>query len=211
MNDPRKAGVLILNNIGMFNEASLLMSETIEVELFKKIEEEIEQWQEENEWHGEGNWYGDRMWVCPPAWAIDRENDSWKAYFEFNRENDDLVDTFELASFCGSGRTRVGFRFTATSAYFGNKRQWLNFCNRSLPTAASELQKLGFTYDKGLWFLPVTLSSTDLAAAYEGEDYAEALQPIRLALDQLKLAQPVFDEIIKKAELVLNIETPALS
>lgn len=211
MTDPRKAGALILNNIGMLNEAALLMTETIEVELFKKIEEEIEQWQVDSEWHGEGNWYGDCMWVCPPAWAIDPEDDSWKAFFEFNREKDDLADIFELASFCGSGGTRVGFRFSATSEYFGNKRQWLNFCNRSLPAAASELQKLGFTYDKGFWFLPVTLSSTDLAGAYESDDYAEALRPIRLALDQLKAAQPIFDEIIKTAELVLNIEAPTLS
>jgi hypothetical protein len=210
MTDPRKAGALILNNIGMFNDAAMLMSETIEVELFKKIDEEIEQWQKENEWHGEGNWYGDCMWVCPPAWGVDIEDDSWKAYFEFDRKKGDLADKVELASFCGCGRTRVGFRFTATSEYFGNKKQWLNFCNKSLPAAASELQKLGFTYDKGFWFLPITLSSTDLAMAYEGDDYAAALQPIRLALDQLKAAQPIFDEIIKSAESVLDIKAPAL-
>jgi hypothetical protein len=145
------------------------------------------------------------MWVCPPAWKIDHEDDSCKAYFEFSYEKDGWTDTFALASFCGSGSTRVGFLFTATAEYFGNKRQWLNFCNKSLPAAASELQKLGFTYDKGFWFLPVTLSSADLAMSYEGDDYAEALLPIRLALDQLKAAQPIFDEIIKAAELILNV------
>jgi hypothetical protein len=208
MTDPRKAGALILNNIGMLNEASLLMTGTIDLEIFGKIKEEIEQWQEEAGWKGAADWYADSMWIGPPAWAIDSESDSWRAYFDCDREKDDPSDAFDLASLCGSGSVRVGFRFIATADYFGNKRQWLNFCNKSLPAAASGLQKLGFTYEKGSWFLPVTLSKTELAAAYEGEEYEEALQPIRLALDQLKAAQPIFDEIIRTAELVLKIEVP---
>ena len=213
MNDPRKAGSLILNNLGMLNEASLLLEVQIEVEVFRNIQEEIEAWLDESGWHGQGEWDSEYMWVSPATWKLDNDNDNdndlCKAVFEFDfekKEPEGSGDSYSLAYFCGYGQVRVGFRFTPKFEYFGKKKEWTNFCNKSLPAAASGLQKLGFVYDKGHWFLPVTLSNADLAVAYEGEDYAEALQPVRRALDQLKKVQPVFDEIIRAAELALNIK-----
>ena len=205
MNDPKKAGALILNNLGMFNEAALLFTDEIEVKIFEKIKEEIEKWCQENDWEGKGDWYGDPMLVSQPTWKLDNDT-RYKASFIFSYEKDDHVDTYSLASFCGCGKGHVGFWFTPDFGYFGKKQQWINFCNKSLQAVITRLQKLGFKYDKGYWFLPVTLSSTNLAVAYEGDDYTEALQPLIDSLDQLKEAQPIFDEIISAAELAFNIK-----
>lgn len=209
MSDPRKAGVLILSNLEMFNEAARLLSEHIEPEIFGAINDEFAEWLKKNGWDGDGDWLNsDETWVGPPEWKLDDDDNGgkgkdwkWKAYFSFDYKSE-KTNSYSLADLCGCGQTPIGFRFQLVFETFSRK-QWTNFC-KTLPDAALQLLEHGFGYDKASWFLPVTLTSAGLAAAYESGDFTEALQPLRTALDQLKKAQSIFDEIIKAAELAIN-------
>lgn len=67
-------------------------------------------------------------------------------------------------------------------------------------TLIKDLAAIGFrNRGKGSFFLPIRLDAAKLASAWEDvqQDFDEALEPFEKALEKLKKAKPIFDQIIK--------------
>lgn len=203
MTDTREAGRIILENLGMFNEAAILYEESIQPEIFKEIEELVKDWADEQGWKHVADWEDLNIWVAPVEWNASGNNEDApsKAWFYLGWEDSDS-NSYHLADICGTGQTAMGFWFLVNHPTFVRKT-WNSFL-KSIPAISRNISEIGFV-DKGkskegVYFLPVTLSHQELATAWVNEDYAACFKPIEDALATLKEAQGIFDELLAKAE-----------
>jgi hypothetical protein len=205
MSNLKKAGSLILSNVGMFNEAHLLLTK-IDEEIFEEIDKIIEEWAISNGWEGNFEWSGDGLWTYPPIFAKkDEEGEEGEerepfAYFSFFRRDDSASNSFWIADLCKQGQTDFGFRFVAEHNLFGGKTKWNAYC-RNLSESASQLPMIGFVDEgKGSWFLPIQIDKNALASGYENDAYDKVFEPITQALDKIKSCVQIFDEVIESGK-----------
>lgn len=198
--NPRKAGELILNNLSMFNEAVILMEEQITVKIFEIFQEYIEKWNVENDWESHFGWFDkeSNLWISPNNWYkfIEEENIQI-AKFDFGYENDES-NSYDVADLCNCGQSRLGFFFAKGNGI--KPKLWKQY-PISEQLSLEKLEKLGFKKHQSTlfpWFIPVTLNNTKLAAAYEKDDFDEAMQPLHEALATLLKAKEIFDPIVEE-------------
>lgn len=202
MSDTREAGKMILENLGMFNEAVRLYEECIQPEIFSNIEQLVKRRAEAYGWECADDWENTGIWVAPVEWNASENNKEApsKAHFSFWWEEKDVTNSYELADICGVGQTTMGFWFEITPSTFGGKTLWNAFAKTISAEMAQKIAEFGFRdKEKGTYFLPVKLQHMELASAWINEDYAECLKPINDALETLKAAQGVFDDLLTKA------------
>lgn len=202
MTDTREAGRIILENLGMFNEAVRLYEECIHPEIFKNIEQLVKSWADEQGWKHEADWDDENILVAPVEWDTSENQDMLlKARFSWWWEDRDASNSYHLADICDLGQTAMGFWFEITHSIFGGKTLWNSFV-KTIPTEMSQrIAEFGFRdKGKGAYFLPVKLHHQELPTAWVNEDYAACFKPIEDALATLKAAQGIFDELLAKAE-----------
>lgn len=192
MNSVKKAGSLIVSNIGMFSEAYNLVEE-IHCLIFEKIDEKIEEWAISNGWSGIFKFDDDKNCIYPPDFSTG-EKDGYFAAFQFSKKGES--DSLWLADLCNQGQTSMGFQFVAEANLFGGKQKW-NAYSKNLSNSVRELPKYGFLEEgKGSWFLPVQVNKDALAKAYENDDYDVVFEPITDALDKIKSCISIFVEVV---------------
>lgn len=200
MTEKRKAGAIIIENLGMFDEAKRLFDK-IEEEVFDKVDAIVEDWVKENGWAGECDFYESDTWIAHPDWIAGENGEYWaRLFLNYYPGADPEVESEWLSDLCGESQVPFGFCFEANYPRFGGKAKWKNFC-KSLTENNLALKEAGFNADgKGGWFLPVKLNKGTVANAYENEDYDEAMKPVFEALEKLEKARPVFDGLLEKAK-----------
>ena len=197
--NPRKAGELILNYLSMFNEAAILMEEQISVKIFEILQESIEKWNEETNWKNHFGWFDKEpnLWISPNNWYKFIEDENIQiAKFDFAYENE--TSSFDVADLCNCGQSRLGFFFAKGNAI--KNKSWKKY-SISEQSSLEKLENLGFKKHQSTefpWFIPVTLDNTKLAAAYEKDDFDEAMQPLHEALASLLKAKEIFDPIVEE-------------
>lgn len=207
MSQERKAGELILSQLGMFNEAMVLYGTVIEPAIFKGIDECVENFVHDSEWIGKSHLGPDGSWVAPKTWLNNQgeEEPERNAWFEI-----DVIeshDDYWPALFCGAGTRggQAGFLFKVNNRIFGGLNPWKKYVNSIITgELMAQLSKLGFKKwgDKNeFFFLPVLLDNKVLAQSWL--DYGEftkddeSLAPLNEALEKLKQAAPIFDQIMQ--------------
>lgn len=197
--DITRAGTAILGNLGLFNNSAIFFEATVDPAIRREVCDLVTSWLEDCDWKGETDITDsfDELWVAPPNWLA--EGDDWLAWFSFGKRSDESA-SYEVADLFSVGDTDYGFRFKVGHAWFGGQRKWNEFA-KTLNDEIQKLAELGWVHlGKGVFFLTVPLRADPLAAAWETEDWTEALAPLGKALDALVAAQPIFDNIIVRAK-----------
>lgn len=208
MADERKAGALILSNLGMFNESAVIFENIVQLAILKAIDYTVETFAKENELDGEFNLAGDNeeCWLSPVTWNISdpQEDAFYKASFDIKRINGDK--DYLVALFCkqGSEGGEVGFVFDIDPKQFGGRATWNSYIKNINQDIVSKLEKAGFKHQgKGKFFLPVHLDVIEIKAAWEEygdentEDFAgDCLAPLQSALQTIQANCGLFDEIM---------------
>lgn len=209
MSEENKAGQLILSQLGMFNEAKILFENTVEPAVLRGIDTCVESYAEDNDWNGKYELVSEYdCYLAPKTWITNpgEEEPEFKAKFVIDTIDDH--DDYWTADFCGlaSQGGQAGFMFSVDHASFGGKNAW-NACAKKIPAELiSQLTKLGFqNQNKGEFFLPVTLNNQLLAQSWleygEFTKDDDSLIPLCEALEKLKQAVPIFDQIMQNCAL----------
>lgn len=206
METTRKAGALILNNIGMFNESVIHFGNVIEPKILLEIDNKISKLAEDKKWIGQF-YLSDKedCWIAPENWKIPEENGdpSAKAWFFISAIS--AEEDYWMAAFCGFGKKggEAGFIFNVDRQHFNGRNRWNQAMAKLDSSLIKELAENDFrNLGKGSFFLPIRLDAAKLASAWEDEqkDFEEALEPFDEAFKKLQQAQPIFDKIIQFAE-----------
>ena len=200
-----EAGALVIENIAMLEEAIALVNGEVSEKIFQAIDFVIKDWVKENGCDGCFNWFEAETYFGALDWKIGSEAEaSWIAWFVMDRRGT-LDDEFNLTSCLGVRDTQIGFRFTIN---YGNlakikKYDWRKFTDQ-MNLEYPEIENIGFQYEPkedGTWFLPWRLDGKLLAECYRQDTIEDAMEPIKEALENLKVSLPLFDKIIEKAQI----------
>lgn len=207
MSEERKAGQLILSQLGMFNEARILFENTVEPAVLSGIDSCIESFAEENDWDGvyklaskDDCRFAPKRWISNPGER--RLIFTAKFQIECLEDNDD----YWTAVFCGKASQggQAGFMFSLDPSFLSEKIDWNIFTQKIPQELIFQLTtSLGFqNTTNGKFFLPVLLNNEQLAKSWlnVGEEFSaddKSLIPLREALEKLKQAVPIFDQIMQ--------------
>lgn len=200
--DNRQAAALVIENIGMLEEAKRLLEGEVSRKVFAAIDQLVEAWVEEKGWSGYFNLFEDEQYFGAREWI--REAKSGEAYVAwFALAHNDTEEEWWLTSVLGSRSSLAGFRFHIDPNK--GRRVWKIFAsqkNQEYP----EIEEAGFQFEPvdGTWFLPWKLDARQLAENYARDSIARALDPVRDALHKIEALQPVFVKLVDAAQQQLG-------
>lgn len=170
---------LLIRSLPELNDAVTRLV-ALDEEIGKHIDMEIQDWIDRNGWTGVAELYGDDgvVWLAPKDWMVlgDPDNSSY-LYFSFDVTGAVSEDHWNLVRMTEAGDQRYGF-WLASDVVKKNsvfKKLWKAHLSNTpgLPLHGAE------------FFLPVGLDREALASAVLNGSVADALEPLRQALDKL--------------------------
>jgi hypothetical protein len=200
MSESKKSGEFILNNLQILNEAVCFFEKHISPKVLHGIDNCIKKFANENDWSG--NFQLEEKydnWLQPKNW---KNKDGLEARFEIKSAESDDDDNYWLALFCKNAHNNceAGFFFGVETRHFGGKRAWDAHVRIIPEEQKNRLYEIGFKQFEGHFFLPITLSSAELAKSWLAEDPFttddECFEPLRTELEKLKQSIPIFEEIM---------------
>jgi len=216
----KKAGALILSQIEMFNEATVLFTETVEPEICGCIDNIVQDFIEKNsQWSGKADFKENQTcFFALEDWNHNKDSDKlnysdYYAYFELGiPENSDSNDSW-TSIFCNKSTSgaEAGFILYFDHSKFGGKKELQNYLLKVDEKIINDLEVSGFKKIPNVsgnlryYFLPFYFDSDALAAAYEDTndlDYENtAFNPLRDALAKINESVSLYQEIISKSPL----------
>lgn len=213
---------LIIRHIADLDRAIRLYEEKIHIALVKSVDNVMDKWAKNKGW---GSEVSDKInsKVFPPDWQVKKKGKeqikksvkdqinkkgketaegAWFEMYEAEKSNGDAIGgtSYWAANLCGVGSGFMAMWWDWEKTEYGyNVRRWKQF----IISYIERLQQAGVNYhDKtGLFFIPIRVSSDDLAQAIEDGAPEEALgPPINAALDRCHAAKPLFDKILASAK-----------
>lgn len=211
-NAERQAGILILSQLKMFNEAVVYFEQHLSPAFWKSFDQCIERFMKDNNWVGKADYeHQDYCWLANPAWVIEGVN--CKYWFENSSTVTDGKD-YILAVLTGTGteQGQFGFEFKLNAGFFGGARKLTSYTSTIQQQYREQLKELGLL-DKGKssYFLPVIIDPKLLTECWK--DYGdfpvehEAFSPLRTALETLLQSTKVLDAIFS-AETQIAVSEP---
>lgn len=204
MSESKKSGEFILNNLQIFNEAVCFFENSINPKIEDGIDHCIEEFATKNDWNGNFQLEAEsENWLRPKNWESE---EGFAAKFEIDcTESDDDDDNYWVSLFCkkSSNNCEAGFFFSVETRNFGGKRSWDAHLRAIAQEQKDRLKEIGFKEFKGRFFLPITLSSDELAKSWMAADPFtpddECFEPLRQTLEKLKQSIPLFESIMQSA------------
>lgn len=199
--EDRLVAELMIRDLEIFNKAAVFMEEEIEPRVRNEVRSIIGRWASGNGWECDFESEGiAEAWTAPPHWIGSRADNDWYAWFSFDRRSVSS-SSYELADMLGVGETEFGFWFNIGMKWFAGRgaAAWEAEL-RNFPELMPQLKRRGFQLQpRGRFFRPVVVASEEVAEAWSTDDFSVALEPIRDALDGLKLVVPLLDEVFSAA------------
>ncbi len=195
-----RAGVAILSDLALFNQATIFFEEEIDPIIRTAVGDLVKHWMERKKWRGHSDSSDSLTDIAlwPAAW--EEGEDLPLARFSFGYRDEGATNSFEIADLFGSGQTEFGFRFSPEYSWFGGKSAWNAFA-KTISDQIDPLSKAGWLHEgKGLFFRSVTLTAERVVSAWEERDWSAALAPLTDALDGLETDQQLFDRILGNAK-----------
>lgn len=203
-----EAHSLIIRNMSMLEDVINEYNETFEPKIFSELDKIVEDFVNLQKWTGLYNILEKGIEFTPDNWKADNTEDSVQlaSYFlvsvkDNNETSWDNEYTFFLSQFLGIGATQSGFSFEVERKNIGNPKvgEWKKFCQNH--RHYEEIGKKGFQYlNSGSWFIPFKIDTDALAEAYCAGNTVDALLPVSEALDKIKDAHQLFDQILSDAK-----------
>ncbi|NIJ43485.1 hypothetical protein FHS78_003800 [Parvibaculum indicum] len=197
---------LIVRHLGDLDMAASYLANELEPRVASAMNSMAEKWAKKRRWRGQYSWSvgeDDYLWLAPQSWAVpDSDNDVYLSFCLWGEERDDFTgkkghDYFWLTRLLRAGQGKLGFLVECETQYFGGKAQWKKFVR----TYVEKLRAEGFVFMEGSggFFRPLVVDAETMAKAIEANAIEDALGPFVNALDDLKAAQPAFDELLQDA------------
>lgn len=218
----KEAVALILNNLQAIEQATNLIYEEIQPNVFKIINQLIEKklTQFNDEIIGIYDFCDDETWFLPKQWHEEefdiKDSKTWKnmyAYFELTNEGvEEKTNHFWITSFFENSMDRMVFNFSLYESGFdkASKKDWKIF-NNNIYRSYPQLEQLGFKFNAsvGNWYLPIESLNKELFIQnYIADTLEDALTPIINALESVEKSLPYFSEIIIRAKQKFNQPYP---
>lgn len=210
MSDKKEAAAIVMRNFAMLEDVWKVYTEIVGPDVFTEVDKVISSWISDSEWAGESKlWDDDEMWFAPSSWQrLDKnkdyeETDDYDAYYSwtFVKEGkiyDGSDGIYWISPFFGVGQFQVGFYLNVEFRNLGyqKKNMWKKFLQEH--DLSEKIRELGFIQlNDGTWFLPWKLDANLLADAYLSDTLVDALQPLALSLEKIKVAHPLFEKVIE--------------
>ena len=222
MTNEFQAGKMILSQIGMFNEAVNLLVEGVEPALLGAVDECVEAFAKAEQWDGIFDLAGDdsECWLAPAQWNVGEDSDDFdpKAWFAIEAINDDN-DDYWSALLCnqGSESGEAGFMFGVDEGTYGKMKAWNRSFSEIDEAAIAKLIILDFKIvehkRKKTFFLPIHLDAAMLAETWGNDgdfsDVDPCFDPVKVALEKVKTAWPIFDAILNACPVKPLSKMPA--
>lgn len=206
MSESRNAGSVILANLAMFDEATLLFESQISPAFLQTFDKVINEFAKKENWFVQASFADDEeCWFALPNWNIGTQKKyDYSAWLVIENCSDE-DNSFYLANLCGIGDA-LGFKFRVEAKHFGGVKKWNNFYLKIGADFQSALAELGFSEQKnGEFFIAIKLDLQKVVQAWEDKAYDEAMQPVIEVLEKIKLAMPIFNELLAKAKQDLGL------
>lgn len=205
----RQAGILILSQLKMFNEAVVYFEQHLSPAFWKSFDQCVERFMKDNNWVGKANYeHQDYCWLAHPAWIIEGVN--CKYWFENSSTVSEGHD-YPLAVLTSTGTEQghFGFQLKLNAGYFGGAKKLANHTNAIQEQYREQLKKFGFVAQgKGIYFLPVIIDKNLLTECWKehGEFPVnhEVFSPLRKVLETLLRSTEILD-IIFSSEMYSEI------
>ncbi|MCW2481288.1 hypothetical protein [Candidatus Symbiopectobacterium sp. NZEC135] len=195
----RQAGVIILSQLKMFNEAAVVFETLIQPAFWKGFDLCIARFAKKNEWECQLNFsLNDYCWLAPKHWKVGAKK--WKCWFETHTHQGDGVN-YNLAAITGVGvkDAQFGFCFEIQASHFGGSKKLDAHINNLDPKYRTTLVNcLDFDdLSGGRFFLPVNVDLDQVIQCWQEfgkfpEDH-EVFASVRDALEKLQEAVYTFD------------------
>ncbi len=205
-----KAGSVVLENFTLFNEAVMYFESAVQPKFLEAFDSVVSSFIEQEKWFGNADFKEEQdSWFALPSWNMgtveDYDHMIWMAV-DYPYSSESEVDgTYKLADLCGIG-CAIGFSLNIQYRCFGGVRKWNDFYTKVSADFQGRLADLGFSeLKKGEFFIPLQLDLQQIVQAWEVQAFEEAMQPVISALESVKKAMPIFDELLQKAKSNLQV------
>lgn len=200
----RQAGVLLLSQLKMFNEAVVYFEQHLDPAFGKSFDQCIERFIKDNNWAGKHNIeHQNDCWLAKPSWVI--EGTDCKYWFEYCTSVSEGHDYALTVLTCtGTEQGYMGFEFKINTAHFGGARKVTSYTNTVSREHQEQLKKLGFKdQGKGNYFLPIIIDPKLLTECWEiyGEFPVEheVFSPLKSTLETLLESTEILDAMFRDA------------
>ncbi|MDP0328674.1 hypothetical protein Q7Z90_07610 [Glaesserella parasuis] len=201
---------LIIENIQMFDEASHLINDDFDSELFNAVDNVIKEFEFDFECKGKFDFVKERESRFYPSHWLANSSDGTDAndcyahyYFGFeSEETGKAIHYWGITSlFSNAERMVLGFySWKKQFSKCGNK-DWKEFMIEQ-NKKYTKLEKLGFKFNtkEHDFYLPIKPLDPKKVIENYPDSLEDAMEPIRDALKTLKEAHPIFNEIVEAAK-----------
>lgn len=202
MSDIKASGKFILENFDTFNETVYFFTNTINPKIEHGIDKCTEVFAKKNEWDIDFQLSkNDSNWLRPKHW----NTDFIEAWFSFGFTDDENNNDYWITLLFNKSKKNAvaGLFFDVDKKSFGGKRIWDNHLKNISNEHAKELENIGFKEFDGNFFIPITLSNSEVAKSwltdnpYTHDD--DCFAPLREALEAAKKSVEIFDAIMQSA------------
>jgi hypothetical protein len=206
----RQAGILLLSQLKMFNEAVVYFEQHLSPAFWKSFDKCIERFIKDHSWAGKANYeHQNYCWLAHPCWVIEGVN--CKYWFE-NSSTVSEGNDYTLAVLTGTGTEQghFGFEFKLNNGYFGGVKKIASYTNNIQQQYREQVQNLGLVdQGKGRYFLPVIIDPNLLTECWKeyGEFPVEheVFSPLRIALETLLQSTKILDAIfLTEAQIAVS-------
>ncbi|EJP29270.1 hypothetical protein HMPREF1128_1384 [Haemophilus sputorum HK 2154] len=203
---------IIIENIQIFDEASLLIRDEFNALLFNKIDEVIQD--EFPEFKGRFDFFqhGDVLFY-PIKWLANNNNDAdYKncfAHYYFGFECDEGIiekgTYWWITPLFSHKNERMVLGFYSYKKQFTqcSEKEWKNFISEQYKKYETKLISFGFKLNakEGDIYFPIDekLEPKQVIECYP-DNLVDAMQPIRNALNRFKRAHSIFEQIVEAAK-----------
>lgn len=201
--DNKDAAALIIENIATLDEANRLLNGEVTENIFRAINQTVKAWAEGKNWAGSFDFMkDDDLHFEPEEWQYRNQKTSkFIAKYSFDCLQDEYDEVW-VTALLAAGNTRVCFRFEIVGNQLRdiNKKSWKAFANQ-MYQENPEIGKAGFQPETdGTWVLPWKIDAKSLAENYITDTIADALGPVKEALERIDAVHPTFVKIIAAAQ-----------
>jgi hypothetical protein len=211
MSDPTNSDieldVLLIENLADLDLAAQRITQSVEPAIYKAIDAELDKFARDNDWigqiddsyHNSVTWFGPRNWL-PVSAKLAEGDEQDRCQFTFEGLLTDTYkgivgeDWFLLTRLLALGNGKAGFRWRQLVSTKGRWRRLL----RDRTAVINALQENGFSYEEseGSFYLPFRLDKDELVKAFRDEAPANALGPLRAALQTILNSKDDFEKLM---------------
>lgn len=188
----RELSAIIVRNIVDIEDALAHAENNIENRLSKEFNAVFDRIFNVSKWHLSKDKDFWESWFCPKEWPIsrgDRKPDNL-AWFQLNITGEDVFHSWLAAFVTGTKERGIA------SLKFGRnvtQRAYRKAIEES-QNALNQIQEAGFIIDGDDIYYPISIDAEALAAGFEKDDLAPAIEQFEKAAEALQSAMPAFDE-----------------